>query len=257
MISIKNDETMDAVGNGKVKVIQQKNGYRFSLDAILLSAFVEAKHSETILEIGVGSGVAINIILSRFAFIKRAIGVEIQKELADIATRNIALNEFSDKTRIIHADINQYASIFPRASFDVVFFNPPYRKCGSGKINPNQQKAIARHELKGNLKNFLEASSYLLGDGGRVYLVYPATRIAQLFVEMKKQNIEPKKVVMVHSRKSTPAKLILVSGIKSAKEGVNVAPPLFIYAEDIDDKYSVQMDTIFSDYSFYPATFSE
>ena len=240
---VNDSETLDTLYGERIKIIQPKDGYRFSLDAVLLADFVVIKPNDSVLEIGTGSGVGLISVRARYDC-KDAVGVELQEELTQIATRNMRLNGLAEKVKIIHCDIASYKNIFSPASFDVVFFNPPYHKQGSGKINPHPQKALARHEIKGSLMSFLAASAYILGSGGQVYLIYPASRLAELIVAMKKNDIEPKSLTLVHSKRNDSAEFVLVYGVKSANAGIKISPPLFIY--DDDGEYSREMKKIFN-----------
>lgn len=243
---IKTDETVDAFFDDRIRIIQKKSGYRFSVDSMLLSHFVEVKEGSRVADLGSGSGVISIILAHRFAS-SRIEGVEIQEDLADMAGRSVRLNDYQDRVRINHWDVKRVKKIFETKSMDAVVFNPPYRKLDSGQINPDHERAVARHEVKGALTDFLAAASYLLKDWGTATIIYPATRGAGLIYHMRKNNIEPKKVRMVHSKMSSRAEFILVEGVKGGGEELFVMPPLFIYEED--GEYSDEMKALFKDIS--------
>ncbi|MBW1649882.1 MAG: methyltransferase [Deltaproteobacteria bacterium] len=225
--------TKDTFFKGKLEAYQPKNGYRYSIDSIILAAYLCSTVSckDTIIDLGTGSGI-IPLIL---AFKKKDInilGIELQKSLADIAKLNVSANNMTEKIKIAEADFR----LFNKDSFfipaDVVVSNPPYRKAGSGKINPDFQKAIARHEIKASLKDIIATAKIMLKVSGRFVIIYPAVRMAELFYEMKIVGIEPKLIRSIHSKKNKEAKLILTEGVKGGKSGVKVASPLIIYNDN-------------------------
>ena len=108
--------------------------------------------------------------------------------------------------------------------------NPPYRHAGSGRVSPQDERAMARHELAGDIVAFTLAASTLLKQGGRFAVVYLAERLPELFAAMESARLQPKRLRMAHSRAGDNARLALVEGRKGAKPGLGVEPPLFIYA---------------------------
>lgn len=241
-VTIENEETVDTFFNGAIRVIQKKRGYRFSIDSMLLTHFVELKKDSCVADLGSGSGIISIILAYRFAS-SRIEGVEIQKDLADMAKRSVRLNGYQDRVGINHCDVKRVNTILKPKSMDMVVFNPPYRKLDSGRINQNHERAVARHEVKGTLTDFLAASRYLLKDLGKVSVIYPATRGASLFYHMRKGSIEPKRMRVVHSNISSRAEFIMVDGVKGGGEELFVMPPLFIYGED--GGYSAEIKAFF------------
>lgn len=244
------EETLDEILNGLVRVYQKKKGYRFSLDSILLSRFVALKKRDRFLDIGCGSGVILLILTKRFPN-TQCIGLEIQENLASLARKNCQLNNLNERAEIISGDARNIKNFFPERSFEAVIFNPPYRKLNSGRINPHQEKAIARHEINGSLKDFLKAAKYLLKPTGRVFTIYPAKRLVELIYLFRVSGIEPKRMRLVFSDISSDAAFALVEGKNGSHEEVKVESPLFIY--DQDRNYSEDMTRIFNELSRFPA----
>jgi len=240
------DETIDEILGGKLRIIQEKKGYRFSLDAFLLTHFIRLKKGDHIIDLGTGSGV-IAIIMGTRKECGRVVGIDVQEKLVDMAKRSVEVNTLSGKVEIRQGDVKQIEQLFPSLSFDVVIFNPPYRKLKSGRINPNDQKSIARHEIKSTLNDFLHASVYVLKKSGRVYIIYSATRIVELLSAMKATGIEPKRMQIVHSYSVSRGEFVLVEGIKGGREELEVMPPLFIYTEGGD--YTYAMSSVFRELS--------
>lgn len=221
-------ETLDEVIGGALYVIQSVKGYRFSIDSYLLSYFVNSRTADHILDIGAGSGVISILIAYRYP-LASVVGVEIQEEMVDMAKRSITLNNLNERVKIICEDIKNIEKIIEKQIFDIVVFNPPYRKLMSGRINIDRQKSVARHEIKGSLGDFLLGAAYALKKAGRMYLIYPASRLVELFHYMRSVKIEPKKIQVVHSYTTDKGVLVLVEGVKNGREEIEILPPFIIY----------------------------
>jgi tRNA1Val (adenine37-N6)-methyltransferase len=226
----KGDETLDALFHGKVKLFQSRRGYRFSLDALLLAHFVTLKARESAIDLGTGNGV-IPLILARLHNDATITGVEIQPAMAERAARNVRLNRLESQIHIRLGDIREVDAIAPAASFDMAVCNPPYRRAASGRISPNDEKRIARHESRGALGDFLRAADFFLRARGRITVVYLAERAVDLFAAMRAARLEPKRLRMVHSFIDVDASLVLVEGIKGGRSGVKILPPLIVYGD--------------------------
>lgn len=235
------DETVDTLFQGRLKFYQSRNGYRFSLDAILLAYFATIKTSGQIADLGTGNGV-IPVIVTCCHPSTFVVGLEVQEGLAAQARRNAELNGFGQRIQIIQGDVSTISRIADKEKFDGVLCNPPYRKPSSGRISPNAEKKIARHEIMGTLQEFLMAGKYLLTLKGRMALVYPAVRCVDLLHAMRNAGLEPKRLRMVHSFAHREASLILVEGIKGGKSGIKVLSPLIVYREG--KKYSSEIQAM-------------
>ncbi len=218
------NETLDCFMNGRLRLIQSKDGYRFSVDAVLLSEFVRVKKDDIVLDLGTGCGI-IPLILLLTSEIRYVFGVEIQKELAFQAQRNAILNGFDNKMDIVLGDIRSCP--VARSSVDVVVCNPPYRKVKSGRINPDTRRAIARHELLVSLDDILIAAKHALRKKGRLAMVYPAVRIADIFVRMRHSGFEPKRIQIIYPDLKTEASMVLVEAIAGGRAGLKVEHPVF------------------------------
>ncbi len=222
------DETLDTLFGGELKIIQKKEGYRFSIDALLLASFIQARPEDKIIDLGTGCGI-IPLILIYQKKGSKIIGVEIQPSLADLARRNVLLNNFPGQIEIWEKDFKELKEESWRDYFDLVITNPPYRRLGAGRINPHPEKAIARHEIKATLADILQVSYYILKAKGRLIMIYPARRVADLFHELRQNHLEPKKVQFVHSRLNEAARLVLVEAWKGGRVQAEVLPPLILY----------------------------
>ncbi len=219
--------TEDKFFNGKLTVNQYKNGYRYSVDSILLSEYIKPHNGDKIIELGTGCAV-ISLILGFKNKNINIFAVEIQKELYELAESNIKKNNMQDIIKIFNEDLKKVKQDLFSGPVDIVFANPPYRKLGSGKLNRESQKAKARHEIEADIKDVAAAAKRLLKTGGKFYAVYPAERSADIIHVMKNFDIEPKELQVIHSRINEEAKLILIMGIKKGNPGLKIPPPMFI-----------------------------
>lgn len=238
----KTSEVVEDLLHGKLKIIQNKDGYRFSIDAILLANFVNAKKRAAIIDLGTGCGV-IPIVLSWKNPDNDIKGVEIDSSAADMATRSVALNNLTDKIVIEPGDIKDLRSLYKAESFDIAVTNPPYGKPETGRLNPNSGKAVARHEINGTLDDFLSAAAYCVKFRGRLFIVYPAKRLADLMWGLKKRGFEPKRMRLVYSREGESARLVLVEGVKGGGADMEVLKPLYIY--DNEGGYTKEIEEMY------------
>ena len=227
-IQLLSDESIDEFMGGRLKLIQSKTGYRFSIDAVLLSRFVTIKQGDRVIDLGTGCGI-IPLILLLTKPVGYTFGLEIQRDLADQAARNTVLNGFERKMGVILGDIKR--APFAPSSADVVTCNPPYRPKNSGRINPDLQRAIARHEMLASLDNILTATSRVLRAKGRLAMIYPAVRLVELLVRMKGFNLEPKRLRIVYPGMKSEAKLALIEASLGGRKGLKVLPPLLDQGE--------------------------
>jgi tRNA1Val (adenine37-N6)-methyltransferase len=220
---LKPGETLDGVLDGSIRIIQSSRGYRFSIDALLLSEFVTVKEGDTVIDLGTGCGVILLLLIKTRA-IGRGIGLEIQSELASQARRNALFNQTTDRMDVILADIRN----LPLAAgiADVVVCNPPYRSKTSGRINPDPQRAIARHEMLVDLDDIISASAYLLAKKGRAAFIYAAPRLTDLLLCLRRHRLEPKRIQPVHPSPSSAAKLVMVEAASGSRPGLTFLPPV-------------------------------
>jgi tRNA1Val (adenine37-N6)-methyltransferase len=249
-VMIHAEETVDRILEGRLKCIQKEGGYRFSIDALLLAHFIRLKDGDHVLDLGTGGGI-IPMILAKRWTCGRIMGLDIQDDLIDRAGRSAVLNQVADRCEFMQGDLRQIKTLFDARSFDAVTFNPPYRQIHSGRRNPDAEKAIARHELKATLDDFLQAAAHVLKTKGRVFMIYPATRAINLLSRMRMLRLEPKRITPVYSNPASEGQFVLVEGLKGGNEALTVLPPLFIYGEK--GAYTQAMQGIFSDLAAFPA----
>jgi tRNA1(Val) A37 N6-methylase TrmN6 len=222
-IIVRPGERIDCFMDGRLKLIQSKDGYRFSIDAILLAEFVTIRQGDVVVDLGTGCGV-IPLILLLTKLVGYAFGLEIQEELAGQAARNVLLNGFDDKMRVVLGDIKNPP--IAEESADVVICNPPYRQVKSGRINPDPRRAIARHEIMASIDDILRAARSVLRKKGRLALIYSSARLADILARMRRFNLEPKKIQIIYPDLNSGAKLVLVEAILGGRPGLKISPPI-------------------------------
>ena len=223
--------TTDTLFDGRVRLRQNKHGYRFSIDSVLLAGQLNPNPGDTVIDLGTGCGVIPLILAYRHPKIKIT-GVEVQPELARIATANVSDNGFADRIDIVCADLKEFGQTATDLQADVVVSNPPYRKADAGRLNPDPQRAIAKHEIMTTLSDLLVSVQRILRNGGKFVSVYTVDRMAELMTRMQSSRIEPKRIKMIHANLATEAKMMLIEGLKDARPGSKIAPPLIIHRDD-------------------------
>lgn len=235
------DRTLDALFDGQLRVLQSRKGYRFSLDAVLLATFASPQSGGKVVDLGAGSGV-VSLILAKLHSNLAVTGLEIQEPMVTCGQKSARLNQLESRVTILQGDVRRIVKVLPPGGTDLVVCNPPYRKPTSGRISPNTEKQIARHEIKASLGDFLRAGAYLLRVNGRMAVVYPAGRTVDLLATMRAAGLEPKRLRMVHSFAGAKASLVLVEGTKGGSTGIEVPAPLVIYEKG--KQYSAEVASI-------------
>lgn len=236
------DVTEDALFDGRLKILQPRRGYRFALDAVLLAGLCRPGQNDEIADLGTGCGV-IPLIMAFRGQGKFITGMEIQESLAKLAAENVKINKMEERIRIVHGDFREVEKYFPAEQTDLVICNPPYRKVKTGRINPNEEKALARHEILANLDDVLNAARYLLKTKGRLSIIYPATRLAHLCNRIMKYGFEPKRLTIIYSAPGEGAQLVYLDSRKGGGEELHIDPPFFVY--DGKGNYSEEMKRLY------------
>lgn len=232
----------DTFFKGRIKVRQNPDGYRFSIDTVLLTSHIQPRPGEKVLDLGTGCGIIPITLACRNPGIT-IVGVEIQKELAALAEENVRGNHMEDRINILCMDMKSLTHDVISGPVDLIVSNPPYRKANSGRINPNNQRAVARHEIKITLNDIVEIARSMLRTAGRFITIYPAERMTDILTFMRNANLEPKLLCMIHSYKDTEAKLFIVEGVKGGRPGIKIVPPLVIYRDK--NVYSDEVEEMF------------
>lgn len=219
------------------------SGYRHGLDPYLLAHFMSFERRSRVIDLGAGDGV-LSILIARRIPDLEVVGLELQGRLANLASENVLRNGLGGRVRIVQGDIRYARDLFERACFDAAVGNPPYGSADSGRINPDREKAIARHEIEITLAQYLESCGYLLRSGGKLGLIYPAWRLDELLGLLWKYSIAPKRLRMVHPRPGAAAKMALVEGLKDGRKGLEIMAPLFVHRPE--GGYTEEMERLYS-----------
>jgi len=234
--------TTDTFFNGKVQVKQSRAGYRFSIDAVLLAFHAAPRPGDKVLDLGTGCGI-IPLIMAVRAPDVRIFAVELQPELADLAESNVHQNRLQDRIHVMSADMRMLKPQMTDGPADLIVCNPPYRRPGSGRINPAAQRAVARHEIKVTLNDILETTRRMLRTAGRFVTIYTVERTTDILFWMRSEHIEPKFMRMIHSTQNSDAKLAVIEGIKDGRPGLKVAPSLILF--DNNGDYTAEVKLMF------------
>ncbi len=243
-IELEANERIDDLEFKNLKIIQNKDGFCFGIDSVLLSDFAKnIKKNSMVLDLGTGTGI-IPILLCGKTKLKKVTGIELQEEVAKMAKKSIKLNNLEDKFNVINENILNLNKIYENQTFDVIVSNPPYKKKDTGITNENEKKIISRHEISASLEDFIKISKDLLKDKGEFYMVHRPERLVDIFELMRKYKIEPKILKMVYSYKNKEPKLILIKGVKNAKPFLKVESNLYIYEDT--GKYTKEILKIYN-----------
>ena len=214
-----------------LKIVQNKNYFNFSLDSVLLPNFVIINpNTKKILDLCTGNA-PIPLILSTKTKAS-IIGIEIQKEIYDLAIESIIINK-KDSIEIINKNAKDIINDYETDTFDIITCNPPYFKyTENSKINDNDQKTIARHEKYIKLEDILKISKKLLKNGGSLCMIHRTDRLIETIELFKKYNIEPKRIQLIYPKEDSESNLFLIDGRKNGNSGLKILKPLFIHNED-------------------------
>ncbi|MBQ1190524.1 MAG: tRNA1(Val) (adenine(37)-N6)-methyltransferase [Lachnospiraceae bacterium] len=238
------NERIDDLQRNGLKIIQKTDGFCFGMDAVLLSGFAHVKRGEKVLDMGTGTGI-IPLLLSAKTQGEHFTALEIQKEIAEMAARSVAMNHLEDKIEIVNGDIKEASRIFGGASFDVVTTNPPYMNDAHGLKNPTEVKAISRHEVLCTLDDVVREGAKVLKSGGRMYMVHRPHRLIEIITAMKQYKLEPKRMCMVHPFKDKEANMVLIEAVKGGGSWLKMEAPIIVYKEP-----GVYTDEIYSIYGY-------
>lgn len=222
------DERMDDLERSGCRILQKKKGFCFGMDAVLLSGFAQVREGEKVIDLGTGTGI-LPILLEAKTPGSHFTGLEIQADMADMASRSVRLNRQEAKVSIVNGDIREASRLFGKASFDVAVSNPPYMNDSHGLKNPDLPKAVARHEVLCTLEDVVREAALLVKPGGRFYMVHRPRRLAEIMVTLKGHGLEPKRIRFVHPYREREANMVLLESVRGGKPMLKVEPPLIVH----------------------------
>jgi len=222
------NERLDELHRKGYKIIQDPNRFCFGMDAVLLSAFANVRKNEKVLDIGTGTGIIPILMEARYGG-ESYVGIEIQEDVADMARRSVKYNNLEDRIVIDNADVKDALKLYGFGFFDVITTNPPYMTVDKGIVNPNDTKALSRHELSVKLEDIVSISSKLLKNKGRFYMIHRPARLVEIMNVMRKYNLEIKRIRMVHPYIDKEANMVLIEAMHDGKPFLKVENPLIVY----------------------------
>ncbi len=225
---VKPDLTLDGLRD--VRVYQSRTGYRFSVDALLLSSFVNIPHANAIVDLGTGSGI-IGLLLARRYEKARVHLIELQPSLFSLCRQNITLNDLQNRVTAVNADIRSLRTILEPSTCDLVVSNPPFRRPGTGRLSLGDERAIARHELRVTISDVIDAAAFVLKGKGRFCMIYHPGRLVEVIDRLREKRLEPKRIRFVHNTVKAESKIVLIDAIRDGQAGLKIEKPLFLYEE--------------------------
>jgi len=230
MIDLLEGERIDDLQRCGYKIIQNPEKFCFGMDAVLLSGFTKVNRGDTVVDLGTGTGI-LPILLEAKTEGSKFIGLEIQKDSAEMAERSVRLNNLSEKITIINDDIKNVKQIFRPEEANVVVSNPPYMINDHGIQNGDEPRTIARHEVKCDFQDVVNAAKYLLKNGGKFYLVHRPFRLVEILSTLKASGLEPKRMQLVHPYIDHEPNMVLIEALKGGKSRIQIEKPLIVYKE--------------------------
>lgn len=230
---IRDDETMEDLQLGGLKLLQKKKGFRFGMDSVLLAHFADIRKGDRTADFGTGTGILPLLLIGRGKG-SEFHGLEIQPEYCEMAERTMKINHLTDRVHIHCHDAGQADLLFPPCSIDSVICNPPYGVPGSGLVSPFSDRAAARNQNPDTLQSFFRAAFRILKGRGKISIIYPVQHMLSVMNLMAVQHLEPKRFQLVYPQADGAANLVLIEGVKDARPSLHPMKPLVIFDEKKD-----------------------
>lgn len=234
----------DTLKNG-YKILQDSERFQFGIDAVLLAdyALKSLKEKESVIDLGTGTGI-IPLLMVNKCKTAAFTGLEVQKESADMAARSVTMNELEGQIQIVHGDLKEAGSLFPRHSFNVVTCNPPYMIDAHGRNNEQDALTIARHEVLCTLEDVVTAADYLLASHGSFFMIHRPFRLPEIFSSLEKHKMEMKRMRLIYPFADKEPNMVLIEARKNAKRRLTIEPPLIVRNDD--GEYTIEVQDIYN-----------
>lgn len=240
-------ENKDTLPGCEYKILQNCAGFKYGIDAVLLADFAKVSKDRIICDLCTGTGV-IPLLLAAKNKTAKITGIEIQKDVCDIARKNVLLNNLSDRLEMIEGDVKSLFDKIPKNTFDTVTVNPPYMKASTAVVNAQDSLSIARHEILCTLEDVVKCAAGLLHSNGKFFMIHKPQRLSEIVTSLKENKLEPKRIQFVHPSAGKKATMVLMEAQKCAAGGLEVCEPLFVYETDSGsgkNEYSAQVKKIY------------
>lgn len=236
------DETLDDLQLDGIHVIQKRKSFRFGVDAVLLANFAKIKKNALVMDMCSGTGIIPFVIAGKTQALKIT-GLEIQKQMVEMANRSVKYNKLEEKIEFINGDLKDKRLISSLPKYEVVTVNPPYKLQNSGILNPNNKEAIARHEICCTLEDVIAAARLLLKDNGRLFMVHRPERLIDIFSLLREYKIEPKRIQLVYPNIKKPPNIVLIEAQRDGGKFLKWEPNLYVYNEK--GEYSEEINRMY------------
>ncbi|WDV45979.1 tRNA1(Val) (adenine(37)-N6)-methyltransferase [Clostridiaceae bacterium M8S5] len=237
------NERIDDLQLKGLKIIQNKEGFCFGMDAVLLANFTTFEMNSKCVDLGTGTGI-IPLLLWGKRKPQSIQAVELQPKIAEMAHRTVVMNKLTEYIKIHNIDLKQAYTSLGMHKYDVVTSNPPYMPAGTGIINPNESKSISRHEVRCTIEDVVKSANNLLKNGGSFFMVHRPHRLVDIIEMLRKYKLEPKIIRFVHPKVGKKPNLLLIKSIKGAKPELRLLDPLYVYKDD--GTYTEEIKDIYS-----------
>ncbi|MBN2259032.1 MAG: tRNA1(Val) (adenine(37)-N6)-methyltransferase [Clostridiales bacterium] len=242
MKNIKENESIDDLQLNGLRIIQNNDSFKFGIDAVLLSHFTKAKNNQIMMDFGTGTGI-LPLLLSVKTSAKKIYGLEIQKEMAEMALRSVLMNHLEEKIEIVNMDIKMAVDRFGYDFADVITCNPPYFIENGAIKNPNDAKAISRHEVLITLEGIIEQASKVLKHNGNFFMIHRPDRLVDVIYLLKKYKLEPKEIQFISPNAEKAPNLFLIRANKGGNAQLKFHKPLYVY--DLEGNYTEDIYKIY------------
>lgn len=228
---IREGERVDDLQLCGLQIIQKDSGFRFGMDAVLLSDFARVEARDRVADFGTGTGILPLLLAGRGrgAYFD---AIELQEDMADMAKRSVSLNGLTERIHVHHCRVEEADTVIAPGSLDVIVCNPPYGVPGTTLLNPEKTLSTARHQSENGLAEWYRMAYRLLRGKGRFHMVYPAPRMLEAMTALSKARLEPKRFRLIYPYADKPANLVLIEAMKDAKPMLHPEPPLIVYEKD-------------------------
>lgn len=222
--------TTDTLLNGRIILEQPEEGYRAAIDPVFLASTIPATDQETILDVGAGVGAAMLCLAAREPEIQ-ILGLEMQRELATLASRNIRANQFQERLDVVNGNLLRFPPRIAAGSYHHVMANPPYHQLTNTTPSKIPSKALANSESEASLADWVNFCYLMVRPKGSVTFIHRADRLDALLALMhgKLGNIV---VFPLWPALGKDAKRVIIQGRKNMFGPTRLSQGMLMHSQD-------------------------